>query len=153
MGGGGGGGMGGQGGGGGFFNVAPNKVRRIKVVTVCLEHGKKEPSPRIAYEIVPIEWLTKKQEVAEICKLLGTGKLNQAIAQAAAWHFTDNMSWQELSQKVGAVHLDGSKEPYFYPQQLMYGMQLADIARQRAQAHREYNRANQQVESSSLSDQ
>ncbi|MFP6647994.1 MAG: hypothetical protein VB817_00950, partial [Pirellulaceae bacterium] len=152
----GGGGMGGGGmggGGGGFFNVEPNKVRRIKVNTVCLEHGKKEPSPRVKYEIVPIEWMTNKQEVAEICKMLGTGKLSQSVAQAAAWHYSDNMSWQELGQKVGKIHFNGLTEPYFHPQEVMMGMQLANVARQRAQQHIAASRARQQTRSESLKDQ
>jgi hypothetical protein len=150
--GGGGGGMGG-GGGGGFFNVEPNKVRRIKVNTVCLEHGKKEPSPRIKYEIVPIEWLTNKQEVAEICKMLGSGKLSQTAAQAAAWHYSDNMSWQELGQKVGKIHFNGLTEPFFQPQQVMLGMQIANVARHRAQLHIAASRARQQSRSESLKNQ
>ena len=146
----GGGGMGG-GGGGGFFNVEPNKVRRIKVNTVCLEHGKKEPNPRIKYMIVPIEWITKKQEVAEICKMLGSGKLNQGAAQAAAWHYSDNMSWQELGQKVGKIHLNGFTEPYFQRQQVMLGMQIANVARGRAVQHiQASNKFKQQSESESL---
>ncbi|MDP7206381.1 MAG: hypothetical protein QGH11_12475, partial [Pirellulaceae bacterium] len=146
----GGGGMGG-GGGGGFFNVEPNKVRRIKVNTVCLEHGKKEPNPRLKYTIVPIEWITKKQEVAEICKMLGSGKLDQGAAQAAAWHYSDNMSWQELGQKVGKIHLNGFSEPYFQRQQVMLGMQIANVARGRAVQHIEAsNKLRQQSESESL---
>ena len=53
---GGGGMMGGMGGGGmgmggGMFNVAPEKVGKFKVPTVCLEHGKHDPTPRVTYEI------------------------------------------------------------------------------------------------------
>jgi len=141
----------GGGGGGGFFNVEPNKVRRIKVNTVCLEHGKKEPNPRIKYTIVPIEWITNKQEVAEICKMLGSGKLDQGAAQAAAWHYSDNMSWQELVQKVGKIHLNGFTEPYFQRQQVMLGMQIANVARGRAVQHiQASNKIRQRSESESL---
>ncbi|MGY8732642.1 MAG: hypothetical protein ACKVK0_10915 [Pirellulales bacterium] len=52
MGGGGqGGGMGMGGGGmGGFQNIEPGRVRKVKVATVCLEHGKKDPDrqPQLA---------------------------------------------------------------------------------------------------------
>ncbi len=45
LGGGGGGiGGGGYGGGGGAFDVPPEKTAKIKLETVCLEHGKKEPN-------------------------------------------------------------------------------------------------------------
>ncbi len=40
---------------GGFFNVKPGKVGKLRVPTVCLEHGKPDPNPRMAYKLVPIE--------------------------------------------------------------------------------------------------
>ena len=45
-------------GGGGLFNVPAEKVGKIKVVTVCLEHGKIEPNSRVVYELRPIESFT-----------------------------------------------------------------------------------------------
>ena len=134
MGGFGGGGLGGFGGGGfggGLMNLPPEKPRRIKVATVCLEHGKKDPNPRMKYTIVPIEKFTKKKEVIELCKLLGTGRINRDAAQAAAWHFMDNMSWQQLANKVGVVHLNGMREPFFSPQEIAVGMRIAAYCRQR----------------------
>jgi len=117
-GGGGGGGFGGGGGGGGFFQVAPEAMRKVKIVTICLEHGKKDPNPKIAYEIKPIETVTGDKRVHEICKLLGDGKLDQQIAQAAAWHLTDGLTWEQLVQKVKIRHLNGSTETYFSPYQV-----------------------------------
>ncbi len=128
-----GGGLGGGGFGGGLMNLSPDRVRRLKVTTVCLEHGKKDPNPRMKYTIVPIEKFTKKKEVAELCKLLGTGRINRDAAQAAAWHFTDNMSWRELANKVGVVHLNGMREPFFSPQEIAVGMRLASYCRQRVE--------------------
>ena len=37
--------------------------------------------------------------------------VQQRAAQAAAWYFTDGMSWSELSSKVGAKHLNGMTSP------------------------------------------
>jgi hypothetical protein len=140
-----GGGMGGMGGGmggmggmgmggmGGFFNVKPGKVGKLRVPTVCLEHGKTEPNPRMAYKLVPIETLTTKPEVIELCKMLGTGKLPQSAAQAAAWHFSDNMTWEQLAQKVGVDHLIGPSEPYFTGQEIQAAMQIAAESMRRAQ--------------------
>ena len=118
--GGGGMGMGGMGGmgGGGFFNVAPEKVGKFKVNTVCLEHGKKDPNPKVAYGIIPIEKFTKKKEVVEVCKMLGYGKLPQNVAQAAAWHMMDGLSWQELAAKDRVKLRNGYTEKWFSPQEL-----------------------------------
>ena len=137
-----GGGMGGMGGGmggmGGFFNVKPGKVAKLRVPTVCLEHGKPEPNPRMAYKLVPIETLTTKPEVIELCKMLGTGRLPQSAAQAAAWHFSDNMTWEQLALKVGVDHLIGPSEPYFTGQELQAAMQIAAESTRRAQENPAY---------------
>jgi hypothetical protein len=134
MGGMGGGGFGGGGfGGGGFFNVAPEKTGKIKVTTVCLEHGKKDPDPRIPYTIIPLEKFNKDPQVFEICSMLGRGEIDQASAQAAAWHHTDEMSFQELLSKIGVKHLNGATEPFFAPQQVLRAAQISNEAARRAQ--------------------
>ncbi len=135
----GGGGFGGGGmmGGGGFFNVAPDKTRNLKVPTVCLEHGKPEPRPQMKYKIVRLHTFNQSGEVAELCKALGTGKLDQKSAQAAAWHFTDNMSWQQLANKIGIKHLNGTVEPFFTPAQIRLGMSYATEAVRRAELKRQ----------------
>ena len=124
-------GMGG-GGMGGFQNIEPGKVRKFKVTTVCLEHGKKEPNPRVKYDIIPIESFTKKPEVIELCRMLGSGQLNQSAAQAAAWHFTDDLTWIELVNKIGARHLNGTVDRFFHPNTVRLGMRYAQVAAQRA---------------------
>ena len=125
-----GGGMGGGGGGMGMgmMNVAPEKVGQIKVNTVCLEHGKAEPRAAIPYEIKPIESFTQKPGVKELCQMLGTGKIDQRAAQAAAWHLSNGMSWQELAAKVGVKHINGTTTPYFTPQELQTAVALAGNA-------------------------
>lgn len=132
FGGGGGGGFGG-GGGGGFFNVAPEKVGKIKVVTVCLEHGKDDPNPRIPYELRPIETFTENQKLIEVVKMVARGELDQHSAQAAAWHLANDMSWQTLAQKVGKKHLDGSTEPYFSKSHLERALAATRVAAERAE--------------------
>ncbi len=127
MGGGMGGGAGMGGGGGGFFNVPPEKVGKFKVTTVCLQHGKPEPRPAMKYEVKPIEEFTDKPAVHELCRMLGTGRLNQRAAQVAAWHLMDNMSFQQLAAKQ-YKYANGGTSPYFTPQQLQAGMQYTAMA-------------------------
>ncbi len=122
----GGGGMGGMG-GGGFFNVAPEKVGQLRVPTVCLEHGKEEPHAAVPYEIKPIESFTNNPAVQKLCRMMGSGQLNQRAAQAAAWNLNNNMSWQELAAKR-LRHANGASEPYFSPQEIQAGMQIAATA-------------------------
>ncbi len=122
--GGGGMGMGGGGGGGGFFNVAPEKVGQLKVPTVCLEHGKREPHEQIPYEIKPLDSFTTKAGVHELCQLLSSGQINQRAAQAAAWHLSNNMSWEELAAKR-LRFANGTNQPYFSQEEIQAGMKIA----------------------------
>jgi hypothetical protein len=135
MGGMGGGGFGGGGMGGGFFNVGPEKVGKIKFAGVCLEHGKADPNPRVPYEIRPIDSYTKDPQVIAIVQMLGRGEIDQHTAQAATWHLENDMSWQELASKVGAKHLDGSKEPYFTHSQLELALRITREAARRVDAN------------------
>ncbi len=133
------GGMGGMGGmmggmGGGMFNIAPEKVAKIKLVTVCLDHGKDDPNPHVEYQLVPIESYAKDPAVAEVIKLMVAGKLDQHSAQAAAWHLQNGLSWHELATKVGAKHLNGSIEPYFTAVHLKRALAATKLAQQKAEA-------------------
>ncbi len=120
-------GMGGMGGGMGMFNVPPERVGKLDVATVCLEHGKREPNARIPYDIKPLDSLTSKPGVRELCEMLGNGQLNQRAAQAAAWHLNNGMSWQELAAKT--IHrANGARTPYFSAAELQAAMRIADTA-------------------------
>ena len=112
------GGMGGGGFGGGFMNVGPEKTMKVKLTTVCLQHGKADPNPRVPYEIVPISAVTDKKDVHEMCKMLGKGEIDQNTAQAAAWHMMDGLSWNTLASKPRVKHLNGAMEPWFQPEEL-----------------------------------
>ncbi|MCE5269207.1 MAG: hypothetical protein LLG00_15125 [Planctomycetaceae bacterium] len=120
-----GGGMGGM--GGGMFNVGPEKVGKLVVPTVCLEHGKPSPRPSIPYEIKTIESVTTKAGVRELCEMVGTGNVDQHAAQAAAWHLNNNMTWQELAAKR-IRHANGRTEPYFTQAEIQAAMQIAATA-------------------------
>ena len=111
-----------------MFNVPPEKVGKFNVTTVCLEHGKGEPNERIPYEIKPLESVTSKPAVVELCRTLGAGQINQRAAQAATWFLNNDMTWQELAAKRYR-HANGTMgEPYFSPQEIQTGMQLAKAA-------------------------
>jgi len=113
--------------GGGFMNVKPEAVGDVKVPIVCLEHGKKDPRPHVPYAIKPIAEFTDKAEVHELCRLIGTGRLDQRAAQAAAWHFTNGMSWQELAAKQ-LRYANGTTSPYFSPAEIRSAMDIASTA-------------------------
>jgi len=106
--------MGGMGGGmGGFMRVAPGRTTKMALNTVCLEHGKPEPNAKMKYTIAPLDQVTKDPAVAALCEALGNGVIAQNTAQAAAWHLTDDMSWNELAEKNRKESQYTGNEPYF----------------------------------------
>jgi hypothetical protein len=120
-------GVGMGGGGGGMSYVAPEKAESFKVPTVCLEYGKAEPRPTTPYQIRPIQNVTDNTAVRELCQMLGTGQIRQRVAQAAAWHLANNMSWEELAGKQ-IRHINGIITPYFTVAEIQAAMQASDIA-------------------------
>ena len=126
MGGGMGGMGGGRGGGMGMMNIPPEKVGKLQVTTVCLEHGKKDPRPNIPYVIKPIDQFTDKPEVHELCRMLGNGLVSQRAAQVAAWHLNNDMSWQELAAKY--IKRGPIVSPYFSKMEIHGGMQAVAAA-------------------------
>jgi hypothetical protein len=137
MGGMGGGMMGGMGGGmggmGGMFNVGPEKVQKLKVAAVCLDHGLKDPNPHVAYKLIPIDSYAKSPAVTEVLKMLARGEIDQHSAQAAAWHLQNGLSWPELAGKIGVKHLNGSVEPYFTAAHLERALVASRVADERSE--------------------
>ena len=132
MGGGGMGGMGGGGMGGNFFSIPPDQVVRVPTHTVCLAHGKPTPTSKMRYRLVEVDQYTKDTRLQELLKLIAKNRINQQVAQAATWHLTDNMSWQQLARKQ-VRHLGGvPPTPYFAPAHLMAAQQLVAAATQNA---------------------
>ncbi|MEN6450856.1 MAG: hypothetical protein ABFC96_10220 [Thermoguttaceae bacterium] len=135
-----GGGMGGMM-GGGMFNVPAEKCRKLVVPTVCLDHGKAEPRPSVPYEIKPVENYTTKPGVRELCELLGNGKVDRRVAQAAAWHLNNDMTWQQLAAKT-IHHTGGRTEPFYSPVEFRAGMQAAAVAVRTARERDESRKTN-----------
>ncbi len=128
-----GGGLGGQqgGGGGGFFSIPPEKVVRLKVNGVCLEYGKPHPSPRMEYLVFPVSHVTKDPVLTEVLNMVGTGRINQNAAQAAAWHLANGKSWQELATMVRRG--PGADVPMFNVVELQGAQRLIAAATVRAE--------------------
>jgi hypothetical protein len=134
------GGLGG-GGGGGLFNIAPEKVGEIVVATVCLEHGKLEPSKHIAYEVKPLSECTTSPGVAEAIALLHDGKTNQKVAQAAVWHLANGLTWDQLAaKKVNRV--GRADTPYYEGTELQAAMELTKHVEKLAKANAKTNESN-----------
>ena len=119
--------------GGGGFNIAPEAIGKLNVNTVCLEHGKKNPNARIPYEIMPIDKYSSDPRLQELMVMMGEGTLSQRAVQAAAWHFADNMSWEELAAKQ-QKHIGRASTQYFSRAEIQAAMQIASHAQKLADA-------------------
>jgi hypothetical protein len=126
-------GMGGMGGGGGgAFSIPPQKMRVFRVATVCLEHGKPEPSSGYPYRLAALESFSTDAKLAIVMESLGRGELSQKIAQAAAWHLANGMSWEALAAEA-IDHAGGDPdEAYFTPDELMAAHRVVELATQQA---------------------
>jgi len=135
FGGGAGGGAGGFGGGAGMFNVPAEKTADVRVNIVCLEHGKRNPRAAVPYEIRPLESFSSKPELRSLMEIYAQGGIPYEVAQAAAWHVSNGMSWQELADKR-IRRADGSSYPYFTEQTLRGAFQMVSAAQRRAEENR-----------------
>jgi len=125
---------GGMGGGGGAFSIPPQKTRVLRVTTVCLEHGKPEPSPRYPYKIAAIDSFSSDPKLSLVLEGLGRGELSQKVAQAAAWNLANGLSWERLAaEKID--HAGGvPDEAYFTPAELHAAQQVVAVATRRVNA-------------------
>ena len=114
-----GGGMGGMGGGGGggFFSVPPEKSVKVPYVGACLNHGKADPNPRVEYTLVRVSEYTQDPVLAELIRMVGSGRVDQHSAQAAIWTRTDNMTWQDLANE-SARSIGGGRDYMFNPKNI-----------------------------------
>ncbi|WP_218932397.1 hypothetical protein [Adhaeretor mobilis] len=127
---GGGGRGGGRGGRGGGFNLPPEKVTRVDVPLLCLDHGKKDPSSSKPYDIRPIENYIDRPEVIAVVKGYANGELPAAAAQAAVWNLNNDVSWQELSAKLTGTKRHAVRSSYFSNDQIRAAVAIAERAKQ-----------------------
>ncbi len=149
---GGGGGGGQQGGGGmGMFSIPPRKIVRLPYRGVCLEHGKKEPTSRMTYRLIPVDQYSKDAGLHELLTLVARGQLPTPVAQAAAWNINSKMAWQSLAAKRRSRLGGGYQPPYFHLQYLIRARQVVAFAKARG-AEKQRIRQNQAGDSQPASE-
>ncbi|MDP1796560.1 MAG: hypothetical protein Q8K78_03725 [Planctomycetaceae bacterium] len=127
-----------QGGGGGFFgggaaSIPPEQIGSLPFNSVCLQHGKPDPTVKAEYTLVPVEKFSNDPVLKELLATVGTGKVDSQTAQAAAWHLTDKMSWDQLANKA-LQHTGGAPPtPYFTQAQLFGAQALLAHAKKKAE--------------------
>lgn len=110
------------------FRLPAGKTRTFRVNTVCLEHGKPEPSSRRPYRIVALDSFSADPRLAAILSGLGNGQVSQKVAQAAAWNVSSGLSWERLAaEKID--HAGGDPdEPFFATAELLVARRAVEAA-------------------------
>ncbi|QDV23149.1 hypothetical protein [Aureliella helgolandensis] len=129
----GGGGLGQPGAGVGLFRLEAHKTKRIRVASVCLEHGKPEPTPRMKYQLIPLERLTDEPAIERVCQHLGRQTVSQTVAQAAAWHLANDLTWDTMARMNRVESKYTGNEAYFQPKDLQLAAEFVRYARQESQ--------------------
>lgn len=132
----------------GFFSVPAEKIISLSFTSVCLEHGKPEPNSSSKYTLVPVSRVSKDAVLYQLLAKVGTGKVDAQAAQAAAWHLTDKMSFEELADKMN-IPLGGlGAAPYFSREQILGGKQLLAEATERVAEEKPAEKSETNVETS-----
>ena len=144
----GGGGPGGGQGVGGFFRVEPDMPRKMNVATVCLNHGKADPNPKMKYQVVRLAEVNDSLVIEGFCRGLASGKVSQNVAQAAAWHVANGLTWDELEQKPKVVSEYTGIELFFSKSEIEAAIRLTELVKTEVKSLEGYS-ANDKSASSS----
>ncbi len=108
------------------FRIPAGKTRTFRVNTVCLEHGKPEPSSRRPYKLVALETFSADPRLAAVLSGLGNGQVSQKVAQAATWNVANGLSWERLAaEKID--HAGGDPdEPFFASAELLLARRVVE---------------------------
>lgn len=116
---------------GGFQSLPPERTRSVRVPTVCLEYGKPEPTPRVAYQMVPLASRAGDPRLTMVLQGLATGDLSQKVAQAATWHIASGLTWDQLAAET-IKHSGGDRDvAFFTPEELDAARIVVEIATRR----------------------
>jgi hypothetical protein len=80
------------------WTLAAGELMRLEVPCFCLEYGRPDPNRRIPYQLVALKDLNNQPAVEELLRRFGQGTVDQRVAQLAAWHVANGVSWQMLAR-------------------------------------------------------
>ncbi len=78
------------------FCFIPGRAAHLQLRSVCLEHDRAGPSPKHHYEVRRMDQVTNVKGVYEICVMMGRGEIDHQVAQVAAWHLNNQITWRQL---------------------------------------------------------
>ncbi|MDB5337155.1 MAG: hypothetical protein JWN70_2774 [Planctomycetaceae bacterium] len=119
----------------GIFSIPAERVAQVPFRSVCLNYGKPDPSPRMTYKVVPLENYSSNAVLQETVRIFGRGGLDRTVAQAATWHLTDKLSWNDLAniKKYTLPGVYTSQVPIFSTSELETAQKLVEQATKQSQ--------------------
>lgn len=112
-----------------FFSIPPEQRVRIRLNTVCLNYGKRTPSPRMQYVLRRLEDQTKNRALRRLLESYDPKTMSAGSIQAAAWHLSSKMSWKALAAETRGI---GVKRRYFSDKQLKTAKKLVANSEKKA---------------------
>ncbi|MEZ6128393.1 MAG: hypothetical protein R3C59_06905 [Planctomycetaceae bacterium] len=119
----------------GFFSIPPERTIRLSYVSACLAHGKPDPTPRSTYVLVKTAVYTRDPVLQQLIGMVASSRGNKQATQAAIWHCTDDLSWEQLALK--SSHGVFGKAAYFKAEELKQAKQLVTTAEQQSRIESE----------------
>jgi hypothetical protein len=80
-----------------FFSVPPERIVRVEYSSVCLQHGAPEPNSGNVYRLVQVDKFSSDRRLAKLLSYVGSDQYAANAVQAAAWHLTNQKSWDDLA--------------------------------------------------------
>lgn len=112
----------------GLFTIPPEKTVRLRLQSVCLEHGKPSPSSLKKYELRPIENQVKDKALILLLKKFNPRYDDWEMMQAIAWHLSSHMDWRELAKQRKHRTVAGGV-PLFSTAQLLTAKKIVEMAK------------------------
>ncbi len=111
----------------GLFTIPPEKTVRLRLQSVCLEHGKPSPSSLKKYELRPIENQVQDKALILLLKKFNPRYDDWEMMQAIAWHLSSHMDWRELAKQRKHRTVAGGV-PLFSTAQLLTAKKIVELA-------------------------
>lgn len=110
----------------GFFSIPPQATVGLKLASVCLEYGRREPSATMTYSLRPVESFSSDPALEKLLASYSP-RVSRDAMQAAAWHLASDLDWAKLrSLPKSGLQPVGAR--LFTTSQLRAGEQLVEQA-------------------------
>ena len=113
-----------------FFSIPPEKTVQLGLRSVCLNHGRPEPSAGMKYRLTKVESFTTDPVLQQLLEDYSP-RTNKDVQQAAAWHLANGLSWKQLAN-LTEQRIPGVAVPLFTKTQLDSARELVERAKKNA---------------------